>query len=106
MDELVAALTGLATAVATALIVWVRGQVVDWMARQRLEGALGRAAGLVMADSAVQAAGAQALDAALGMAEDYVREAIPDTLKRLGVPDERLAKMVRGEVGKRLAVRL
>ena len=102
MDELVTALTGLATAVATALIVWVRGQVVDWMARQRLESALGRAAGLVLTDSAVQAAGAQAMDAALGMAEDYLRESLPDTLKRRGVHDARLSQMVRGEVGKRM----
>jgi hypothetical protein len=101
MEQIVQALQGLAAAALVAAIALARSYVTDWLARQRLEGALGRAAGIVMADSAVQAAGAVALDAALAIGREYVAESIPGTLKRLGVDGGRLEQMVRGEVGKR-----
>lgn len=100
MDQIVQGLQGLAAAALVAAIALARGYVTDWLARQRLEGALGRAAGIVMTDSAVQAAGSVALDAALAVGRDYVATTIPDTLKRLGVDGSRLEQMLRGEVGK------
>jgi hypothetical protein len=100
MDELIAALLALLTALVGVAGVMARAYLADWMARQRLEGALGRAAGLVMQDTAVQAAGQAAVDAAIKAAAGYVQGAIPGTLAKLGVDDGRLTQMVRGEVGK------
>jgi hypothetical protein len=76
-----------------------RRVLLEWMARQRLEGALGRAAGMVLQDSAVQAAGQVALGAAVGVGVDYVQRAIPDTLQKLGVDTARLNDMIVGQVG-------
>ena len=81
---------------------WARRTLDDWLARQRLETALGRAAGLILADPAVQARGALALEASITVGRDYLRQAIPDTLRTLGVTEDRLLLMLRGEAGKRL----
>lgn len=100
MEDLTNALLGLLTAVISALGLYARSVIADTLARRRLEGALGRAAGLVMQDSAVQAAGQVAMGAAMDAAMGYVQTAIPGTLRKLGVDDGRLGQMIRGEVGK------
>ena len=84
-----------------------RRVLLEWMARQRLESALGRAAGMVLQDSVVQAAGQAALGAAVGIGVDYVQKAIPDTLLRtLGVDQSRLQDMIVGQVGQLTARRV
>lgn len=100
MEDITNALLGLLTAILSALAIYARAVIADWMARKRLDCALGRAAGLVMQDSAVQAAGQVAMGAAMDAAVGYVQTAIPDTLRKLGVDDGRLGQMIRGEVGK------
>jgi hypothetical protein len=106
VEILLAHLTELLLALLAAILgralPWLRATVEDWAARQRLESALGRAVGLILTDPAVQARGALALEAAIGVGRGYLREAIPDTLQRLGVTEERLVLMLRGEAGKRL----
>ena len=82
-----------------------RRELLESMARQRLESALGRAAGMVLQDSAVQAAGQVALDAAVGVGVDYVQRAIPDTLRTLGVDESRPQDMIVGQVGQLMARR-
>ena len=79
-----------------------RRVLLEWMARQRLESALGRAAGMALQDRAVQAAGQMALGAAVGVGVDYVQRAIPDTLQKLGVDTARLNDMIVGQVGQLL----
>ena len=100
MEQVYAAIGGLLTAVLAAAMAIARGIMLDWLARQRLEGALSRAAGIVVQDSAVQQAGSAALDMALAAGVGYVQKAIPETLAKLGVDDARLADMVKGQVGK------
>jgi hypothetical protein len=106
VDILLAHLTELMLAVIAAILAravpWARAMLEDWLARQRLESALGRAAGLILADPQVQARGALALEQAVEVGRAYLRDAIPDTLRRLGVTEERLLLMLRGEAGKRL----
>ena len=82
-----------------------RRVLLEWMARQRLESALGRAAGMVLQDSAVQAAGQMALGAAVGIGVEYVQKAIPDTLRTLGLDHSRLQDMIIGQVGQLMVPR-
>ena len=83
-----------------------RRVLLEWMARQRLESALGRAAGMMLQDNAVQAAGQIALGAAVGVGVDYVQRAIPETLRTLGVDQFRLQDMIVGQVGQLTARRV
>ena len=83
-----------------------RRVLLERMARQRLESALGRAAGMVLQDSAVQVAGQVALGAAVGIGVDYVQRAIPETLRTLGVDTTRLNDMIVGQVGQLTACRV
>ena len=82
-----------------------RRVLLEWMARQRLESALGRSAGMVLQDKTVQAAGQVALGAAVGVGVDvdYVQRAIPETLRTLGVDQSRLQNMIVGQVGQLMA---
>ncbi len=64
---------------------------------------MGRAAGLVLADPRVQAAGAAALGAAAEVGASYLRRAVPGTLAQLGVPPGRVAEMVTGEAARVIA---
>ena len=80
-----------------------RRVLLEWMARQRLESALGRAAGMVLQDRTVQAASQVALGAAVGVGVDYVQRAIPETLRTLGVDQSRLQNMIVGQVGQLMA---
>ncbi len=100
MEQFYVAIGSFLTAVLTAALVEGRRLLLDWLARQRLESALGRGAGIVLQDSAVQQAGATALDMALAAGVGYVQKAIPGTLSKLGVDDARLAEMLKGQVGK------
>lgn len=105
MDAVLSHVTELALAVIAAclarVVPLVRQRVDDWLARQRLESALGRAAGLILTDPRVQAHGMQAIDSAVEVGRAYLQAAIPDTLARLGVREDRLTLMLRGEAGKR-----
>lgn len=104
MEPLFAHLAELLLAVIAALLARylpvARAWIDDWLARQRLETALGRAAGLVLLDPAVRNRGLDALGEALRVGEEYLAQSIPDTLKRLGVTPDRLKLMLRGQVGK------
>jgi len=106
MELLLAHLAEITLAVFAAILARVlpliRRRVDDWLARQRLDSALGRAAGLILASPDVQIRGAAALDAQLDIGRAYLRSAIPDTLRALDVSDDRLRLMLRGEAGKHL----
>lgn len=99
-EELTQALLGLLVTLLGIAGAWARTAFQDWAARQRLNSALGRAAGIALQSPQVRQAGEAALDFGVDMATHYLRSAIPDTLKKLGVPDERLTAMVIGEIGK------
>lgn len=99
MQDVLQALGILLSSAMLVLVHEGRRVLLEWMARQRLEGALGRAAGMVLQDSAVQAARQVALGAAVGVGVEYVQRAIPDTLQKLGVDSARLNDMVLGQVG-------
>lgn len=100
MDLVRAHLAELLVVVLGLVLVQVRAWVEDVLARFRLEGALGRAVGLVLADERGRSAAEGLRQAAIIAARSYVREAIPATLKRLGVDDTRLEKMILAEVAK------
>ena len=103
MEQLQEALMALAGTLVSALAVYAATWLRDRAARLRLDSALGRAAGLVLADSRVQEAGAAALGAAAEVGAAYVRRTVPGTLAQLGVPPGRVAEMVAGEAGKIIA---
>lgn len=98
MDLVQAHLAELLVVVLGLVLVQVRQWVEDRLARVRLESALGRAVGLVLADERARSAAEGLRQAAIIAARSYVREAIPDTLRRLGVNDARLEKMILAEV--------
>ncbi|MDP3414630.1 hypothetical protein [Falsiroseomonas sp.] len=100
MEQLQEAALALASAVVSALALYVAAWLRDRAARLRLDSALGRAAGLVLADPRVQAAGAGALDAAAEVGASYLRRTLPGTLAQLGVPPGRVAEMVTGEAAR------
>lgn len=100
MDLVQAHLAELLVVVLGLVLVQVRAWVEDLLARFRLEGALGRAVGLVLADERARSAAEGLRQAAIIAARSYVREAIPATLRRLGVDDARLERMIVAEVAK------
>ena len=101
MDLIMEHLAATIAAGAAALLVWLRAWAVDLYRRRILETALGRAVGLAMANPAVRAGAAAAMDDAARIGADYLRRTIPDTLRKLGVQGA-LVDMVRGELGKHL----
>lgn len=100
MDLVQAHLAELLVIALGLVLVQVRAWVEDLLARFRLEGALGRAVGLVLADPRAKEAAEGLRQAALAAARSYVREAIPSTLRRLGVDDARLERMIQAEVAR------
>lgn len=102
MDELREALMTLASVAVSAITVYLGVWLRDRAARLRLDSALGRAAGLIIADPRVQAAGAAALGSAAEVGVRYLRRTMPDTLAQLGVPAGRVAEMVTGEAARAL----
>lgn len=92
----------LLVAILSAGGLYARARIEDWAARQRLEGALGRAAGLVLSSDLVQKAGSAAVEMSVGIGIDYLDKSIPGSLARLGVSPDRLKRMLVGEVFKTL----
>lgn len=103
MEQLQEALLAVASAAGTALAGYLALWLRDRAARLRLDSGLGRAAGLVLADPRVQAAGAAALGQAAEVGVAYLRRSLPGTLSQLRVPPGRVAEMVTGEAAKVLA---
>lgn len=103
MEQLQEAALALAGAALTVLAGYAGLWMRDRAARLRLDSALGRAAGLVLADPLVQAAGATALGAVAEVGASYLRRTIPGTLAQLGVPPGRAAEMVTGEAARIIA---
>lgn len=99
------AASALVASLLAALIAYAGAALRDWLARQRLDSALGRAAGLVLADPRVQAGLVEGLADASAAGAAYVQSAIPGTLAQLAVPPERVRQMVLGEAGKFLGPR-
>lgn len=104
MEQLQEAALAFAGAAVSVLAAFVAAWMRDRAARLWLDSALGRAAGLVLADPRVQAAGAAALGAAAEVGANYLRRTMPGTLAKLGVPPGRAAEMVAGEAGRILAL--
>lgn len=102
MESLNEHLSALVAGGVASLVLWLRAWALDLWRRRILESALGRAAGLALADPAVRAGAQAALDLAVAHAAAYLERSIPDTLRRLGVGGA-LPEMVRGEIGRRLA---
>lgn len=98
-----------AAVVAAALAVlgkWVRDYVLERVLASRVgrvESAVGRAAGQIVEElwrrPEMQGLTHQLVD----RGADYVAGAVPETLAKLGVPRDRVAEMVRGELGRLLA---
>lgn len=103
MEQLQEALVALAGAAVSALTVYLWAWLRDRAARLRLDSALGRAAGLTLADPRVQAAGAAALGAAAEVGVSYLRLTVPGTLAQLRLPPGRVGMMVTGEAARALA---
>lgn len=66
----------------------------------RVEGAAMRAAGQVLEELARSPTAQAKLDLLIADGAAYVARSLPDTVRRLGVNEARLAEMVRGELGK------
>lgn len=94
-------LAALVAAGTSAFVLWLRSWALDLWRRRLLESALGRAAGLALADPEVRRGAERALDLAVGRGVTYLRRTVPDTLAALGV-GATLAEMLRGEIGRRL----
>jgi hypothetical protein len=73
-----------------------------WL-RFLLNTALGRAAGLVLADPEFQRLGMAAAGPVVGVGTSYLEQMNPGTLKALGLSGDRLRALVMAEVGKRAA---
>lgn len=101
MDLIMEHLAAAIAAGIAALVLWLRAWAVDLYRRHILETALGRAVGLALANPAVRAGAAAAVDDAARIGADYLRRTIPDTLRALGVGGV-LVDMVRGELGRHL----
>ncbi len=95
-------LAALVAAGMSALVLWLRGWALDLWRRRILESALGRAAGLALADPEVRRGAERALGLAVERGATYLRRTVPDTLAALGV-GATLTDMLRGEIGRRLA---
>ncbi len=94
-------LAALVAAGLSALVLWLRSWALDLWRRRLLESALGRAAGLALADPEVRRGAERALDLAIERGVTYLRRTVPDTLRSLGV-GANLAEMLRGEIGRRI----
>jgi hypothetical protein len=94
-------LAALVAAGMSAFVLWLRGWALDLWRRRILESALGRAAGLALADPEVRRGAERAMDIAVERGVTYLRHTVPDTLTALGV-GATLADMLRGEIGRRL----
>lgn len=105
LDPVIQAAATLVSTVLAALLGYVGLALREWLARQRVETALGRAAGLVLADPRVRAGVVGALGDAAALGAVYVQKAIPATLAQLAVPPERVRDMVLAEAAKALQVR-
>ncbi len=95
-------LAALVAAGMSAFVLWLRSWALDLWRRRILESALGRAAGLALADPEVRRGAERALDLAIEQGAAYLRRTVPDTLAALGV-GATLTDMLRGEIGRRLA---
>jgi hypothetical protein len=94
-------LAALVAAGMSAFVLWLRGWALDLWRRRILESALGRAAGLALADPEVRRGAERAMDIAVERGVTYLRHTVPDTLRSLGV-GATVADMLRGEIGRRL----
>ena len=103
MDLIQEHLAALVEAGMSAFVLWLRSWALDLWRRRLLESALGRAAGLALADPEVRRGAERAMDMAVERGVIYLRRTVPDTLRNLGV-GATLADMLRGEIGRRLAV--
>lgn len=72
-----------------------------------VEGAVMRAAGLVVEQMLRDPGKPAAVDRMVREGAAYVAGAYPDTVRKLGITEDRLAEMVRGELGRlRAAVKI
>ena len=75
----------------------------EWMDRQAVIGAAGRAAGQAVAAIKADPAGRAAVDDLAAKGAVYIATSLPGAIARLGVPSATLEGMVKGELGKLLA---